>query len=228
MINDLNNPSHDFFPSINGDNQKLLTLINKTSEILCTWFSDTQNLSPLPSNKEFRTSNPENIGCDINVLLEEIQNLVYSSFNPSHPGSLAHLDPPPLTISIIGDLIASALNNNLLAEELSPSLSILEKDVCQWFCNRIGFRDNSGGIAASGGTLNNLNALVTAKYKAGFTFDNDIALIISEDAHVSFKKCATILGLRNNNLYFIDLNYVKVLPKKILQILAKKTTLLIK
>ncbi len=31
-----------------------------------------------------------------------------------------------------------------------------------------------------------------------------------------------------NNLYFIDLNYVKVLPKKILQILAKKTTLLIK
>ena len=55
--------------------------------------------------------------------------------------------------------------------------------------------DGMGGIAASGGTLNNLNAMVTAKYNSGYIFDNNVVLILSEDAHVSFKKCARILKL---------------------------------
>ena len=42
---------------------------------------------------------------------------------------MAHLDPPPLTASVVADLICAGLNNNLLAEELSPSLSRLERSL---------------------------------------------------------------------------------------------------
>jgi len=208
MTNNIANDDINYFPSINGNNEQFLYLFRKTSELLCKWYSDTNTRSPLPLNNKFKVTYPVKKGSDVNNLLDEIEELIYTSFCPSHPGSLAHLDPPPLTISIIGDLIASALNNNLLAEELSPSISKLENDICKWFAEKIGFNEDSGGIAASGGTLNNLNALVTAKHCAGLTFNNESVLIISEDAHVSFKKCAKILGVEDKNIYLVhtDIN----------------------
>ena len=203
MTKKITNDDINYFPSITGNNEQLLDLLKKTSLLLCKWYSDTNKRSPLPLINEFKVSYPQKNGSDVNNLLDEIEELIYTSYSPSHPGSLANLDPPPLTISIIGDLIASGLNNNLLAEELSPSISKLENDICKWLCKKIGFNENSGGIAASGGTLNNLNALVTAKYCSDLTFNNESVLIISEDAHVSFKKCAIILGIKNKNIYLV-------------------------
>ena len=211
MKSDLNNLLIDYFPSPSGDNEELLKLLNQTSEIICKWFSLSEELSPLPQNTKEIITEHNKFGCDIETLLDDINNLIYSSFNPSHPGSLAHLDPPPLTISIVGDLVAGALNNNLLAEELSPSISAIENDICKWFANKVGFGDSSGGIAASGGTLNNLNALVCAKFNSGLTFDPDASLVISEEAHVSFKKCARITGVKEENLISIETdNYGKM------------------
>ena len=204
MTKDQNKKNIDFFPTPYGNNDNLLSLLNRTSDLICKWFSETNNLGPLPHNNDFIPSTPQVDGCEIDTLLEDIESLIYTSFNPVHPGSLAHLDPPPLTISILGDLIASGLNNNLLAEELSPSISKLEDQICKWFAKEIGFNDNSGGIAASGGTLNNLNALVTAKYCCEMNIDNEPVLILSRDAHVSFKKCGRILGIQEENIILIE------------------------
>ncbi len=203
MTENITNDDINYFPSLDGNNEELLDLLRKTSELLCKWYSDTNQRSPLPINNKFKVTYPLKNGSNVNNLLDEIEELMYTSFCPSHPGSLAHLDPPPLKISIIGDLIASGLNNNLLAEELSPSISKLENDICKWLSKKIGFKENSGGISASGGTLNNLNALVTAKYCSGLTFNREAVLIISEDAHVSFKKCAKILGVDDRNIYLV-------------------------
>ena len=93
-------------------------------------------------------------------------------------------------------MIAGSLNNNLLAHDLSPSISLLENEICKWFANKLDFGINSGGITASGGTLNNLNALVTARNTSGLGDNSDASLIMSKDAHVSFIKCARILGLK--------------------------------
>ena len=204
MDSDLNKLLIDYFPTPNTENKDLFKLLNQTSKIICEWFSLSEELSPIPQKKNNLIYEPNKYGCEIKTLLDDIHSLIYSSFNPSHPGSLAHLDPPPLTISIVGDLIAGALNNNLLAEELSPSISRLEDDLCRWFAMKIGFEDSSGGIAASGGTLNNLNALVCARFKAGLTCDPDASFIVSEEAHVSFKKCAKILGIKDENLITIE------------------------
>ena len=121
-----------------------------------------------------------------------MHQLKVNSFNPVHPGSLAHLDPPPLIFSILGDLIAAGLNNNLLAYELSPSVTLLEESLCKWFAKKIGFNDFSGGIAASGGTLSNLNALIAARNNAGLGSDPNSVLLVSEDAHSSFVKCISL------------------------------------
>ncbi len=200
MTSDSINIKKNLFPTSSGSNESLLILLNKTSQIICKWFSDADKLGPIPIDSNFECSVPGEYGESVDDLFSEIESIIYSSFNPVHPGSLAHLDPPPLIISILGDLIAASINNNLLAHELSPSASLLEESICKWFAIKLGFPPLAGGVAASGGTLSNLNALVTARNYAGLETDTKAVYLISEDAHSSFEKCTRIMGLEKNNL----------------------------
>ncbi len=200
MTEDLINKKDLYFPSYLGTNDNLINLLNRATQILSDWFSKAEKYGPLPFDENFKCLMPDEDGNSTENLFYEIQSLLNNSFNPVHPGSLAHLDPPPLIFSILGDLIAAGLNNNLLAYELSPSVTLLEESLCQWFARKIGFNDYSGGIAASGGTLSNLNALVAARHDAGLGSDPNSVLIVSEDAHSSFIKCMRIMGLDEGNL----------------------------
>ena len=200
MTKEIINKKEIYFPSYSGSNDNLNSLINKTSQIICNWFSNSEKYGPLPIDKGFKCLMPSENGNSPEDLFSEIEDLISKSFNPVHPGSLAHLDPPPLILSIIGDLIAAGLNNNLLAYELSPSLTNLEESLFKWFSKKIGFGDYSGGIAASGGTLSNLNALIAARDHAGLSSDPNAVFLISEEAHTSFLKCVKIMGLDETNL----------------------------
>jgi len=200
MTEDLISKKDIYFPSYLGTNDSLITLLNRTSQILCEWFSKAEKYGPLPFDENFYCSMPAEDGDSEEDLFSEIESLLNNSFNPVHPGSLAHLDPPPLIFSILGDLIAAGLNNNLLAYELSPSVTLLEESLCKWFANKIGFNDFSGGIAASGGTLSNLNAHIAARNNAGLGSDPNSVLLVSEDAHSSFVKCIRVMGLDTRNL----------------------------
>ncbi len=200
MTEDLINNKDIYFPYYLGTNENLNILINKASQILCKWFSNAENYGPLSFDENFKCLMPAEEGESPEDLFSDIESLITNSFNPVHPGSLAHLDPPPLIFSILGDLIAAGLNNNLLAYELSPSVTLLENSLCKWFAKNIGFNNSSGGIAASGGTLSNLNALIAARHNAGLGSDPNSVLLISEDAHSSFIKCTRIMGLKDTNL----------------------------
>jgi len=200
MTEDLINKKDIYFPSYLGTNDNLITLLNKTTQILCDWFSKADKYGPLPFDENFKCLMPNEDGNSTEDMFSDIQSLLNNSFNPVHPGSLAHLDPPPLIFSILGDLIAAGLNNNLLAYELSPSITLLEESLCKWFAKKIGFNDFSGGIAASGGTLSNLNALIAARNNAGLGTNPNSVLLVSEDAHSSFVKCIRVMGLDTRNL----------------------------
>ena len=138
-------------------------------------------------------------GASVESLLTDLQQVMDGAYQPSHPGALAHLDPPPLTASIAAELVCAGLNNNLLAEELSPGLTGLEHDLCRWFCHRIGLPAGSGGVLASGGTLSNLMALVAARAALG-SIQRDPVLLCSQDAHVSINKAARVMGLAEDAL----------------------------
>ena len=141
-------------------------------------------------------------GAGVESLLSDLQQVMDGAYQPSHPGALAHLDPPPLTASIAAEMVCAGLNNNLLAEELSPGLTGLEHDLCRWFCHRIGLPEGSGGVLASGGTLSNLMALVSARAALG-SMQRDPVLLCSQDAHVSINKAARVMGLSEDALQML-------------------------
>jgi glutamate/tyrosine decarboxylase-like PLP-dependent enzyme len=183
------------FPDPQAFDPDLQGLLQGASDLLGDWFATAAHQRPLPGPTMLPPVSPGQRGLSNHALLAEVQQLMEGAYNPNHPGALAHLDPPPLLASVVGDLIAAGLNNNLLAEELSPSLSRLEKALCGWLAEAIGLPPGSGGVPASGGTLSNLMALVVARHQRGLDGVGEAVVLCSADAHVSLAKAMRVIGL---------------------------------
>jgi glutamate/tyrosine decarboxylase-like PLP-dependent enzyme len=173
----------------------LEAFLQRASSLLCHWLGQASHGTPLPGLSVLPVVEPEALGLGSDRLLADLQLVMEGAYNPNHPGALAHLDPPPLSASIVADMICAGLNNNLLAEELSPSLSRLERGLGAWMALRLGLPDGAGGVAASGGSLSNLMALATARRRRGLACRGDAVVLCSEEAHVSLMKATAVMGL---------------------------------
>ncbi len=183
-----------FASPLPGDPQ-LERFLGEAAQLLGHWIGASASATPLPARSVLPSSEPEPQGLSRQRLLADLQQVMEGAYRPHHPGALAHLDPPPLTASIAADLICAGLNNNLLAEELSPSLSRLERSLCAWLATGLGLPRGAGGVAASGGSLSNLMALVAARQHAGLGCDGQAVVVCSADAHVSLQKALVVMGL---------------------------------
>lgn len=183
------------FPAPDHFDAELAAFLEQSCEQLTRWLGSAAFRSPLPALSVLPEVELSARGVPAEQLLADLQLVMDGAYNPNHPGAIAHLDPPPLAASIAADLVCAGLNNNLLAEELSPSLSHLERRLCSWLAERLGLPEGSGGVAASGGTLSNLMALVTARRAAGLATRGDAVVLASADAHVSLAKAMAVMGL---------------------------------
>ncbi|WP_269622853.1 pyridoxal phosphate-dependent decarboxylase family protein [Prochlorococcus marinus] len=185
----------EFFASPYLTDQKIKSFLEESCTRLCDWFATTDQREISPRFSELPEIDPFDEGLAPNELLDDLQLIMNGSYQPSHPGALAHLDPPPLVGSIVGDLISAGLNNNLLAEELSPSLTKLERSLCRWFAGKLGLPKSAGGVSASGGSLANLMALLVARSQAKRLYDTEIVVMASIEAHVSISRAIKVMGL---------------------------------
>jgi L-2,4-diaminobutyrate decarboxylase len=183
------------FPLPDQFDSRLAAFLEQTSDQVVRWLGTAAFRSPLPPLSVLPEVELQAAGVSADGLLADLQLVMDGAFNPNHPGSLAHLDPPPLAASIAAELVCAGLNNNLLAEELSPSLTHLERRLCGWMAERLGLPAGSGGVAASGGTLSNLMALVVARRSAGLGSCGEAVVLASADAHVSLAKAMVVMGL---------------------------------
>jgi len=133
--------------------------------------------------------------------------------NPHHPGYIGHMDSIPTVASMIGDLFAAAINNNMLSQEMSPLFSQMEKELLQEIGTLFGLPPCCGGVLTSGGSLANLHALAVARnsafdVKEKGLFQTDISPIIfaSSLAHTSIRKAAMILGLGSDSVISIPVD----------------------
>ena len=170
-------------------------VLHQAASLLCQWLGRAASQTPLPGLSVLPAVDPEAEGLPPERLLADLQLVMEGAYQPGHPGALAHLDPPPLTASVVADLVAAGLNNNLLADELSPSLRRLERSLCALIAERLGLPEGAGGVPASGGSLSNLMALVTARQQRCPGAGREAVVLTSADAHVSLDKAVRVMGL---------------------------------
>ncbi|MCF8131596.1 MAG: aspartate aminotransferase family protein [Synechococcus sp. Tobar2m-G35] len=183
------------FAAPHGVDGALVSFLHDCTGLLGRWLAEAadQGVRPLLSLQP--PAEPEVGPLSEQRLLSDLQGLMGGAFRPNHPGALAHLDPPALTVSMAAELLAAGLNNNLLAEELSPSLSRLERGLCRWLAQRLGLGPRASGVPASGGSLSNLMALVCARRAAGLAHDPRAVVVAAAGAHVSLAKALGVMGL---------------------------------
>lgn len=171
-----------------------------TGQIL-DYLAGASHHGPLPQVKQSLFQTMPQQPRQVEELLETLGLVMAQSMNPSHPGYMGHMDPLPTTMSMLGDWVAAALNNNMLSVEMSPALSRLEPLLLQEIAQLFGLGGKAGGLLVSGGTLANLQALTVARnvklncLQTGLAAGPPPVIFASELAHTSIQKAAMVLGL---------------------------------
>ena len=124
----------------------------------------------------------------------------------NHPGYMGLITPSPTPAGILGDFVASALNQNLGVYTLGPSAVALERRVVRWLNDLIGYGPGAGGNLTSGGMTANFLALKLARDAVSGDKAQRIgvrgacAVYTSEERHISVDKAVDAVGLGREGL----------------------------
>lgn len=163
-----------------------------------------------PSELEaiFNEGLPEKgIGFD-EILARFTEDIAAHAMGVPSPRYYGQFNPTPLPIGVWADALCSALNQNAGAWRNGPTSAIIEARVMRWLCDLIGYKPQSFGTLASGGSEANLIALKCARDNAhaGVVYEGvraapaELVIYASEQCHYSIVKSADILGLGRNGL----------------------------
>lgn len=145
--------------------------------------------------KEFNSSHPI-------ALLELLEKLESHSINFHSKGYAGHQVAVTLPLTALTSAITAYLNNCTTVYELGMAGNAMEKVVIEYLSEKYGYEKGSTGFVASGGSIGNLTALVTARTSSGIP-ENEfsrLAIMVSEEAHYSVSRAASIMGIRSENI----------------------------
>ena len=98
------------------------------------------------------------------ALLDEFRSRVAPhQLNTYHPRSLSYFTPPPLAMSIAGEVLGQWVNQGVDVWVAGPVGALVEEEVTGWLRALIGFGQGSWAVLTSGGVMANIMALTVAR-----------------------------------------------------------------
>lgn len=167
------------------------------------------NVEPRALNEMFDEPLPQEPTPLASILGELDRKLLPYCTHVNHPGYFGLITPTPLPAGILGDLLASALNQNVGAYSIGPSAVALERRTVRWLTDLIGYDAGAGGNLTSGGMTANFIGLKLARDWASGDeaqhkgLQGRWAAYTSEERHVSVDKAADAVGIGRENLRVI-------------------------
>jgi aromatic-L-amino-acid/L-tryptophan decarboxylase len=151
-------------------------------------------------------------GADPGVLLDEAANLLFqhSLFN-GHPRFFGYITSSPAPIGALGDLLASAVNQNVGAWRLSPIATEIEAQTVRWIAELIGFPTDAGGLLVSGGNMANFVCFLAARAakttdvrtRGLRSIEAPLRVYASTETHTWIQKAADLFGLGTDAIRWI-------------------------
>lgn len=161
---------------------------------------------------------------DLESLLEDLVVLASYSISQSDPRFLAFPDSAGSIATYAADIMASFLNQNLIAVDRSaPAATFIETQLIAWLRYLIGYTESSlnpaqtlseiGGMWTSGGNMSNYIAILTAlihqfpevQSHGLYKLKKRPVMILSRGiAHYSFLNAAKSLGLGSEGVLWLD------------------------
>ena len=151
------------------------------------------------------------------LLAEFRDRLAAHQYNAQHPRQFSYFTPPPLPISIVGELLAQWINQGVDIGPSSPTATLVEEEVVRWLCDLVGYDDEAFGVLTSGGVMANVMALTVARdigltRLLGLTEPargralEGVRVYASDQAHFSIARALDVLGFPAETLRIVGSN----------------------
>lgn len=148
-------------------------------------------------------------------ILSDFKNIILPGITHwNHPGFHAYFGITGSGPGILGDLLASAINVNVMLWRTSPAATELEEVVLDWLRQMMGLPEQFKGVIMDTASMATLVAIATAREKldlhirelgtAGRSDLPRLRLYTSEEAHSSVEKAAITLGIGQLNVVKIS------------------------
>lgn len=142
------------------------------------------------------------------ILREVEENIFANSALYLTPRFFGYINGCGNQAAIVGELLASAINQLCAKWHFSPAASEVERRVIRWIAQFIGYPSDAGGCLLSGGSAGNLVGLAVAR-KQNAQFDTaslgmrggpPVTVYVSQEGHASLEKSMVLLGMGRNQL----------------------------
>ena len=97
------------------------------------------------------------------VIAEFSDRLAGGLMNAQHPRQFGYFTPPPLPMSIMGELLAQVANQGVDVWHAGPFAAFVEEEVVRWLCDLVGYGPSSFGLLTSGGVMANFMGMTLAR-----------------------------------------------------------------
>src|SRR5262245_21697861 len=149
------------------------------------------------------------------AILEEFRTrLAPHLYNAAHPRSFSYFTPPPLPMSIVGELLAQWTNKGVDVWHAGPGSAFIEEEVVAWLRQLVGYGEGSWGVLTSGGVMANVMAMTVARDvhlarllglarpPRGAALEK-VRVYASDQAHFSIARALAVLGLPSETLHLV-------------------------
>ena len=125
--------------------------------------------------------------------------------NPASAGHLGYIPGGGLYAAALGDYLAAVANRYAGVHYASPGAVNIENRLVRWMADLLGYPDTAGGYLASGGSMANLTAVVTAREAAGLKAEQyaDAVVYVTEQTHHCVERGLHVAGLTEATLRHI-------------------------
>jgi aromatic-L-amino-acid decarboxylase len=139
---------------------------------------------------------------------ERIAPLLY---NAQHPGQFGYFTPPPLPMSIAGEVLAQWVNQGVDIWHAGPVGAFVEEEVTSWLRELVGLGGDSWGVLTSGGVMANIMAMTVARDvhlarlrgvsepPRGMDLEG-VRVYASDQAHFSISRALDLVGFPDGTL----------------------------
>ena len=138
-------------------------------------------------------------------LISTARAVLRYSVNTWNQGFLDKLYASPTPVGLAADTLLTALNTNVHVYEVSPALTLVEKEICRAIASMFGFNGPySGGVSQPGGSAANQSSMIIARNtlfpetKIEGYGGRRFVLFTSEHGHYSVEKAAQMFGFGSN------------------------------
>jgi glutamate/tyrosine decarboxylase-like PLP-dependent enzyme len=149
------------------------------------------------------------------TLMSDVQSIAGFSRHNGHPRMFGYVQSSASFAGVMGDLLASALNQNVTSWRSAPAATTIEHQAIDWLKELVGFDSKGVGVLLSGGSMANFAGLAVA-LRASTDIDLNQRgvgalpglprIYTSSMTHMSIGKAASMLGIGKDAIVTVPVN----------------------